>query len=374
MKRLLLGWLLLAGTLAELCAQPIQKMSDPFDIPSNFVINRRFYIRFDHGNSVQVEVTDFSDLVKVKHTDSLAQLLLQDLERLPDSLNGRLTAKHIEYVCDAAGHRKLRIRQTGPAGDAYVIGREEDISLLKTMQDTVVITGVISNPMPAVQRINHSAARYYRFTFYLNDYTQVKNFLEITLPPKLDLLEKQVKGHWPVVLGTGAHYLKEDQDKSISADQARGFTNGPGDFISLFVTTNLQNYKSYFAPSFSLGARLTLVNPDKTFKREIGAYWEPYFFFTKNGDNSLQLLRNDFLAISFAQGGIQDHDSRKQFSFHAEGSFGYLIHREGGFVDNNSFRLALGSAQLSKLTVEPAIFFNNFFHGVTPSMRISFRF
>jgi hypothetical protein len=118
----------------------------------------------------------------------------------------------------------------------------------------------------------------------------------------------------------------------------------------------------------------TITNRDKTFKWEPGLLWEPYFFFGKDSQNKLHTYRNDFLTLVYGQGGITDHDPRKDFSFSAVFSIGYLIHREGEYIDKNTFHLGAGKIKMFKTTIEPAMYFNNFFRGVTPGIRISQRF
>ena len=61
----------------------------------------------------------------------------------------------------------------------------------------------------------------------------------------------------------------------------------------------------------------------------------------------------------------------KDFSFNAVFSLGYLIHREGDFMEKNTFRFGAGKLKLTKTTIEPSMYFNNFFKGVTPGIRIS---
>jgi hypothetical protein len=134
---------------------------------------------------------------------------------------------------------------------------------------------------------------------------------------------------------------------------------------------NMQNYKNYFVPSFSLGAKLILSNRDRNFKWEPGLFWEPHFIFAKDAQNKLHTYRNDFLTLIYAQGGIKDHDPRKDFSFSAALSLGYLIHREGDYFDKSTFRLGGGKISFSKTTIEPSLYFNDFFRGVTPGIRIS---
>ena len=47
------------------------------------------------------------------------------------------------------------------------------------------------------------------------------------------------------------------------------------------------------------------------------------------------------------------------------------IYRQGDFIEKKTFRLGAGKLQLYKTTIEPSMYFDNFFHGVTPGIRIS---
>ncbi len=171
-------------------------------------------------------------------------------------------------------------------------------------------------------------------------------------------------------MGSGSHYLKAD--KAISADKPKGFTpTGTGDFVEGYITVNVQNYKTYFVSSFSIGTKLTLTNRDRSFKWEPGLFWEPHFLFAKDSTGKLKTYRNDFLTLTYGQGGTKDHDPRKGFAYSAVFSLGFLINRNGDFFDKNTFRLGAGKLQLLKTTIEPSIYFDNFFKGVTPGLRIS---
>jgi len=50
---------------------------------------------------------------------------------------------------------------------------------------------------------------------------------------------------------------------------------------------------------------------------------------------------------------------------------GYLIHQSGEFIKEGTFRFGAGKVKFSKTTIEPSIYFDHFFKGVTPGIRIS---
>lgn len=352
-----------------LCAQTKSKADKAFEVPENIIFNRRFYIDLGKGNKMQIELADIKDLYSVANIDSLLQIFLTDIAPLKDSLADPLTAKRIDYINDAAGRKKIRLQQFQPKGASFLIDKGE-LASLRTAQDTINIIGIITNPLKPVQKISLTAPRYYHLTFYLNDISELPDYMKGILHQKIVTIQNNVNDKWSLVLGTSLHYLKKDP--TITANKPAGFTQvGTGDFLAGFITVNMQNYKNYFVPSFSVGLRLTLTNRDRTFKWEPGLLWEPHYLFAKDNQNVIRTYRNDFLTLTYGQGGTRDHDPRKDFSFSTVVSLGYLIRREGDYFDKNTFRLGAGKLQLLKTSIEPSIYFNNLFKAVTPGIKIS---
>ncbi|MDQ2718594.1 MAG: hypothetical protein M3Z26_02350 [Bacteroidota bacterium] len=369
MKKTISLLMLFTSITAALCAQSTNKSDKAFEIPQNIIINRRFYIDLDKGNKLQIELTDITDMEKVANIDSLLQVFIKDITPLKDSISDPLTSKRIDYVTDAQGRKKIRFQQFSPKGATFLINKGEFASL-RTEQDTINIIGIITNPPKPSQKISLTHPRYYHFTFFLNKMSEITDYMDGLLTQKIRTIQNDVSDKWPLILGTGSHYLKKD--KTISADKPKGLTtSGTGDFLTGFATVNIQNYKNYFVPSFSVGAKLTFSNRDRTFKWEPGLFWEPHFLFAKDNQGKLRTYRNDFLTFTYGQGGTTDHDPQKEFSFSAVFSLGYLIRREGDFIDKNTFRFGAGKLKLLKTTIEPSLYFNNFLKGITPGIRIS---
>jgi hypothetical protein len=367
MKKTICVLMLLTSITESICAQ--SNNDKAFEVPGNIIIAKRFYVNLENGNKMQIELSDFADLERVANIDSLLQIFLQDIVPLKDSLADPLTAKRIDYVTDARGRKKIRFQHFQPKGTSFLINKGE-LASLRTVQDTINIIGIIVNPPKAKQKVSLKNPRYYHLTFYLNDLNELKVYMNGILAEKIKTIQNDVGGKWPIVLGSGFHYLKKD--RSITADKPEGSTPiGTGDFLEGNITVNVQNYKNYFVPSFSLGLRLVLTNRERTFKWEPGLFWEPHFVFAKDNQNKLHTYRNDFLTFTYGQGGTTDHDPRKDFSFSAVLSLGYLINRRGDYFDKNTFRLGAGKVSILKTTIEPSLYFNNFFKGVTPGIRIS---
>ncbi|MEO8853754.1 MAG: hypothetical protein ABI359_08245 [Ginsengibacter sp.] len=363
---------LFTSITGSLCAQTNNKEDKIFDVPSDIIMNRRFYINLDKGNSLKIELTDITDLQKIDNIDSLLRIFMNDVTPLRDSFSDPITTKRLDYVTDTVGRKKIRFQQFRPGGASFLVEKGE-LASLKTGQDTINIIGIISDPAKPKQKISRTHARYYHLTFYLNNMSEIADYMNGILAQKIATIHNEVNAKWPLILGSGSHYLQ--MDRSITAERPRGFTpGGEGDYLEGFISVNVQNYKNYFVPSFSVGANITYTNRDRTYKWEPGLFWEPHFLFAKDAQGNLHTYRNDFLTLTYGQGGITDHDSHKDFSFSTVFSLGYLIHREGDLMEKNTFRLGGGALKLSKTTIEPSMYFNNFFKGVTPGIRISQRF
>ncbi len=360
--------MLCIGITASLCAQS-NKSDKAFEVPANIIINRRFYINLEKGNKLQIELTDITDLDAVANIDSLLQIFLTDIAPLKDSIADPLTAKRIDYFTDAGGRKKIRLQQFQPKGASFLVN-SGDLASLRTEQDTIHLIGIITNPPKPSQKISLTHPRYYHLTFYLNDINELSRYMNGILKEKITTIQNNVNGKWPGIPGGSSHSL--GADKTISADKPKGFTpTSIGDFVNGYITVNVQNYKAYFVPSFSVGARFVFTNRDRTFKWEPAVFWEPHYLFAKDNNGKLRTYRNDFLTLSYGQGGTTDYDARKDFSFSAVFSLGYLVRRDGDFIDKNTFRLGAGKLRLAKTTIEPSMYFNNLFKGVTPGIRIS---
>lgn len=369
MKKVITVLMLFVSITGSLCAQTSDKSDKAFSVPENIIINRRFYIDLEKGNKLKIELTDITDLNRILNIDSLLKIFIADITPLKDSVADPLTSKRIDYLTDEQDRKKIRFQQFQPKGSSFLVANGE-LASLRTEQDTINIIGIINNPPKPSQKISLTHPRYYHLTFYLNNVNELVSYMNGALTEKIATIQSNVNTKWPLILGGSSRYLAKD--RTISADKPKGFAAAStGDFITGMITVNVQNYKNYFVPSFSVGTRLTLTNRDRTFKWEPGLYWEPHFLFAKDSLGKLRTFRNDFLTLTYGQGGTKDYDPRKEFSFSAVFSLGYLINRKGNYFDKNTFRLGAGKLQLLKTTIEPSLYFNNFFKGVTPGIRIS---
>jgi hypothetical protein len=366
MKKCLLALVLATGISGTGFAQQ-SKTDKAFEPPTDFSFNRRFYFELGQGNKLRVELSDINDLQRVGNIDSILALVSKDLELFKDSLAIKENTRRVDHFTDAAGNRKVRILQLPPDGSSFLIHGDEPASL-KVEQDTLNILGIIKNPPTPSEKISRTKPRYYRFSLYLNDLDNLQTYLDGRLNQKIEVFREHYTDKWDKKKEWGR--LTLTQDPTIKADQPKAFATGPGDYIGFNGSVQVQNYKNYFVPSFGLGAEVTLSNRDRQWRHVIGVNWEPQFLFAKDDKEQMQVYRNDFVSLHYGQGPVKDNDPRKETHFTAIVSLGYLVYRKGDFYEKNTFRLGMGRLKLVKTSIEPMIYFHDFFRGVSPGLRV----
>lgn len=336
-----------------------------FDLPPNYP-EYRFTIDLGKGNKMQIELVSMQDLQRFSNVDSVIRVFFKDMEQLKDSLGDQSLSRRIDYLIDTMGLKKIRIQKFEAKGSNFVV-KDGDAAILKIEQDTIHFIGVISAVNKYTLRKAFTGIRYYRFSFFLNDLSELGSYMDGSIGKKIQSLQDNNSSEWTTTKQKGTAYL--GAETSISARLPKGLTAG-GDFLNFRVSVDIQNYKQYFVPSFSLGAGLILSTSH--FKRDIILSWDPHFFFAKDAQSKLRTFRNDFLTLTFGQGVVEDYNARKESHLLFIMSLGYLIHRDGDYFEKNTFRIGAGRLSLfgGKSKIEPVLYFNNFFKGVTPGLRL----
>lgn len=344
-----------------------------FNIPSNY-LKRSFTADLGKGNKMQIELTDIEDLERFKNIDSLLRIFLQDIIPLKDSLSDELVSKRIDYFTDEIGRKKIRIRLSNPDGASFLL-QQGNLSALKLEQDTVIFSGSYVYKVTSTLLKSFTEMRYYRLSFFVNQLSDLNTFSSAGLNEKINTIQKNKNSRW-IKDREGIWYIKNGDKSIYSNHQAAGYVSGTGagDYLTSLTAVNVQNYKNYFVPSASLGIGLGFNNG--RVKRELGLLWEPNFFFAKNTQGSLQTYRNDFLTFSYKRFPLKKEADAQSFSFINGFSFGYLIRRKGDFFEKNTMRIGAQAASLlkGKVNLEPVLYFNNFFKGLTPGLRLTVNF
>jgi hypothetical protein len=98
-----------------------------------------------------------------------------------------------------------------------------------------------------------------------------------------------------------------------------------------------------------------------------GLYWEPQFSFRQNSDGKVQGFRDDFVTVRFRE---ITNTTPFKFSVSNTMSVGYLFRNKGNVFESNTFKLGFPGLQNGKLSIEPELYFNDFFKNVSPGLRL----
>lgn len=362
MKKTICLWMLASSITGVVCAQEKKAVTNEdktFELPAN-KITRRFWIELDKGNRMQVELMNIEDLEHIGNVDSLVRMFLQDLSPLKDSLSDELSYKRIDYVTDGAKAKKIRIYKGRSNSNSYLI-QQGEVAALKLEQDTIHLLGSVNSDGKSVHP--------YRLSFFVNNWNELAAYADSRLNDKLHTLGTKYNTDWMRGEDGRMHLTK---DYLISAGQIRGYLSPQSDQLELNAAVSIQNYKNYFVPGFSLGgaAIMSSIFHNKLVKHVLGVYWEPNFFFGKDSDGKARVYRNDFLTLVYGRGAAKQPGKGPDLTFTF--SLSYLIHREGDYMEPHTFRIGLGRMSLfeGRTKLEPVFYFNDFFKGVTPGVRL----
>ena len=357
--------MLVTSITGKLCAQQTAtKTEKTFELPASYA-HRRFFIDLGKGNTMRIEVNDLEDLKRFNNMDSVIRVFLTDLEPLKDSLGDQLLSRRIDYITDSFGRKEIRIQQFKPKGESYLVERG-NVSALKLEQDTVNFRGTVTYTAKYTLRKAFTSTRHYQVSFFVNDLADLALYADGRLNEKIASLQGNKRPDWNTTATRGTARLKKDP--SITARLPQGNVAG-GNFLNFRFSVDVQNYKSYFVPSFSLGTGVIISS--SFFKRDIMVSWDPDFLFARNAAGRLKAYRNDFVTLTWGQGLVEDNEPRLESSLLFIMSLGYLVNRQGEYFDKNTFRLGAGRLSLyrGKAKFEPVMYFNHFFKGVTPGLR-----
>lgn len=365
MNKFFLLLVLLCSTTGTLFAQSnVTNTEKTFEPPSGFA-HRRFTVDLGNGNKMQIELVDMQDLNRFANMDSVLKSFLADLELLRDSLGDELQSRRIDCAIDSVGRKMIRIRKHQPEGTSFLV-RNGDAAALKLEQDTVHFTGTVKQVYRQSSRRPITAIRHHRVSLFVNDLSQLQAYTDGRLNKIIRDLQQNINSTWNTTAHKGKAFLAAQP--AISAKRPKGFVAG-GDYLNLRMSVDLQNYKNYFVPSFSLGAGIIIS--DHHFKRDLILSWEPNFFFGTNTQGRLRTFRNDFITLTAGQGPIRDEDPTKESHFITILSLGYLVKRDGDYFEKHTLRLGAGRLSLfgGKTKIEPALYFTDLFKKTTPGLR-----
>lgn len=323
--------------------------------PAPYSIGIDYTISLDRGNKLIISLANGHDLHSFENVDSLLVVFLGDLRPIRDSLADPMTVKRIDYLIDTSGHKKLRIRQYRPPGTSFLVDGSEP-ALLKIRQDTVYIL-IVKKVARHGEGKNIDGLRYDRLCFLLNRYNDLDAYVTNGLNDKIQTILTGIKEPHHAYLCPFCYTYGSPTVKPHTH-----YSNG----LKFIATADIQNYRNYFVPSFTLDGAVDLMRSRNDYI--IGAFWQPLFFFPTNVQGQIQTFRNDLVGI-----GFQDYKPERPDGWQPAVSFGWIVRNEGNYFNNKpTFSLGVGAWRHGPISISPSMYFDRFFRNVTPSLELSF--
>jgi hypothetical protein len=377
MKQLLISFLLLAGVGNALPAQTTSfgtQTENIFNYPKPGSTKANFYFWYQKNNRVILEMKDVRQLNLIPNLDSLVQEAFQTIKPLKDSFKNDGLVRRIDYVVSKVLPPQIRITTHPNKGESYSYHKSELVQT-KIEKDTLRIristAGPVTNKLP-VQGINT-----YPFVIMI----LVDNFDDFTTFPTnaMEQCVNKVKTDLGKNLTTNKNlksnfraYYNMQTGKMFSPSKPKHIAWGTKAAFEPTVQFGLQYARGSFVPSAGAGVQYRFS--DGTYSQNfIRAYWEPYFFFSRDGNNKLVTDRNDFITLRYTVLFLKE-TSKTKITTSGNISLSYLAGRRGNWFERNTFKIGTPGFMAGSLMFEPEFFFNDAFRNFSPSLKMTLMF
>ena len=370
---------LLAGCTTALRAQfmisnyapGMSKSDQVFDAAFPGTLRHRFLIDLDKGNRVDIQVNDREQFQKLLNIDSIIQLVLKAVEPLKDSLDAdELASRRIDFATDLTGIIKMRTKIYPQNASHYVV-KPNELAALKLEQDTIVLYGFLTSSTQKVAKQGIYKVFPYRIRFFLNNYKQLAGYLNGNLASTME----QIRSEWNTLKAWSleanrrfnlyGYYNLADPSKNRRLRNTWTSTQLRTS-IAPYVHIGVQAINGRFSPSVAAG--IEFIRSEQNITDHYQLYWEPYFYFSQENDKT-KVRRNDFISFQHVS-ETRDQKDKFKITYNQIFSVGYLVHRDGNYLNANTFKFGLPGARYRDMFVHPEFVFNNFFKNFQPSLKM----
>lgn len=356
--------------------RPANNTEALFNYPAPGSLKNNFTFLLRNGDKVMLELSSINQLSEIPQVDSLIKKVWTDLQIFGDSLNKPLVSRRVDYVVTNSD-KKIRILEYTQKGQAYSV-RNNEVVQLKVEQDTLRIKLYTLKKAAAKGNIKKNTIfEPYFITFYLNNISDITSIAPDELSKGLALLKRDLENSKNARKGKenynqyyALYNLQNETRISPVNNRNFGFGRNKKTSVIPYIPVGVQYVRGAWAPSVGAGLELSMGNPLST--RMLRLYWEPLFFFRRDGNGKLATERNDFISFKFTN-NAKDPVS-KNLTYALNFSAGYLIRRRGDWLEKNTVKFSLPGMQMKNVLLEPEFFFNNFFKNFNPSLKLSLYF
>jgi hypothetical protein len=392
MKKTMLFFLLLAGTATALRAQNTRFYyqgveydylpSSTTELIFNFPKPGKTRVVFNFYNvqkstRVLLELTSIKQLNNLPNLDSVLTIVKNDLRYLSDSLKQDAIVRRVDYVM---GGIKPQIKITNNANNSstYTITNNE-LTDLKVGQDTLRVKYTTTYAADVSinangNKVNTQKSEFFFVTIIANNISDIYSLPELVFENCVTRLKQEVTPAYVNKADAKSKYsafFNMTTNKMFSPIKLKYIKNGSQrQELVPNIYSSLQYVNGSFVPSMAAGLRYTLKNRTINTRR-IFAMWEPYFFFSRDVNNSTITDRNDFVTLRYFE---VNEKSNKGFEFISNVSLGYLVRQQGNWFAPNTIKLGLPGVRSGWLQLEPELFFTGLFKGFSPSLKLTLHY
>lgn len=317
---------------------------------------------YGKGNYLLVHTAALSDVEKMGSISSIISQVSRHLNRIKDSLPG-LHGKTVNVKLYENANASLTVKINTLKEQSYYISITE-VSDLKTAKDTLNIFPEIASA--------HNDNFPLILSFVLNDVTTLMEydnaytteFIQKLINESQSSNPKKIRRQQQGGVVTSVFSVK---DNKVTGNPFRYPVSR--NQLEMTIGVAAQNYKHYFTPAFSLNLYFVHgIGDDKRGTNAFGISWEPNYLFKTDPEGKLAAYRNDFITLNYRKnfGASSSHNP----GYILPVTLGYLIKGRGGFMPQNTFKFGVGGLKYKGLSVQPYMYFNDFFKGVTPAIQL----
>lgn len=378
MKQLFISFLLLAGTGSALHAQNTSfgtQTESVFNYPKPGSTKVNFYFWYPKNNRVVLEMNDVRQLNLIPNLDSLVQSAFYVIKPMMDSFKNDGLVRRIDYMVSSILPPQIRITTHPKQGESYSYYKDELVST-KIEKDTLRIRINVPKPQ-SLNKMPKPGIFIHSFVIML----LVDNFDDLTTFPTnaLEQCVNKVKADLGKNLTTNKNlksnfraYYNMQTGKMFSPLKPKYIDWGTKAAFEPTIQFGLQYARGSFIPSAGAGVQYRFS--DGTYSQNfIRAYWEPYFFFSRDASNKLVTDRNDFITLRYTVLFLKEKPKTK-ITTSGNISFSYLAGRRGNWFERNTFKIGTPSFMAGSLLFEPEFFFNDAFRNFSPSLKMTLLF
>lgn len=267
----------------------------------------------------------------------------------------------------------ISVIQHKSKGSTYLLDQEDDLSAVRTGQDSVIFS-FRYNELPKeiffIQKYKSKLPDEWLTLSYCFVLNTTDNLAEVDS----DFLVNQIKNKIDKIsskVNDAGLYGNPEMKIESGADQHLEWDYKTQDFLALTGRASGGWIREKFVPEIGLNAELILKG-----KFGIGVGVNQFFHFQNPQSENFKVRSSTFINLSFSpRKFVKDDNSGMTFGkvtseFMGSFSVGYMIRDNSGFFPKNTWRVSGTFPVMNHLYVEPEIFFNDAFKRIYPGIRI----